>query len=222
MYVKNRLERRYVTACTFLLGTLPALAATELSVTVRQSNGAPVAGVVVDVQPLAAASPAKTGARAKMDQRNLMFLPDTLVVRSGTTVDFPNSDAVRHQVYSFSPTKKFQLSLYGADERASVLFDKPGLVAVGCNIHDGMIGYIYVTDSPWFGLTGTDGSLNVGSLPAGQYTLKIWHSRIRDRADTLTQSVTLNAASQHVEVTLRQPLKVLQHNHGSDRKWEDY
>ena len=89
------------------------------------------------------------GQKAIMDQRKLMFVPDVLVVQTGTAVDFPNSDQVRHQVYSFSGAKTFELALYAGRAHAPVVFDRSGLVTLGCNIHDSMVGYIWVTDSPW-------------------------------------------------------------------------
>ncbi len=177
---------------------------------------------VVDLQPQTPQPATRAAARAIMDQRDLMFVPDTLVIRSGTTVEFPNSDNVRHQVYSFSAPKNFQLSLYDSKQHASVVFDKPGLVTVGCNIHDAMIGYIYVTDSPWFGQTAADGRLQLHNLPAGQYTVKVWHARLRDRPESLNQSLELAAAGGAVTIRLKQALKPSQHNHGSSKQWEDY
>jgi plastocyanin len=212
----------YVTVCTLLQAAAAPVGAAELQVTVLQAQGTPLPGAVVDLQPQSPQPPARSAGRALMDQRDLMFVPDTLAIRSGTTVDFPNSDNVRHQVYSFSAPKNFQLSLYDGKQRASVAFDKPGLVTVGCNIHDAMIGYIYVTDSPWFGQTAVDGSLQLRNLPAGHYTVKVWHARLRDKPDALSQSLELAASGGAVTIRLKQPLKPAQHNHGSSKQWEDY
>ena len=212
----------YVTAGTLLAAAGPPVRAAELQVTVLPPQGPPLAGIVVDVVPQSPAPAAKTPARALMDQHNLMFVPDTVVIRTGATVEFPNSDNVRHQVYSFSPAKNFQLSLYDSKQHASVTFDKPGLVTVGCNIHDAMIGYIYVTDSPWFGQTGNDGSVQLHALPAGHYTIKVWHARLRDKPGSLDQTVDIGAGNAGVTIHLRQPLKAAQHNHGSAKQWEDY
>ncbi len=82
----------------------------------------------------------RPGQKAIMDQRNLAFVPDVLVVQTGTAVDFPNSDQVRHQVYSFSDAKTFQLALYAGRAHAPVVFNRAGLVTLGCNIHDSMLG----------------------------------------------------------------------------------
>lgn len=213
---------RCVTACTLLQAAPGAPGAAELQVTVLQAQGAPLAGAVVDVQPQSPQPAARPGTRAIMDQRELMFVPDTLVIRTGTSVEFPNSDNVRHQVYSFSQPKNFQLSLYDSRQHAAVVFDKPGLVTVGCNIHDAMIGYIYVTDSPWFGQTAANGSLPLHNLPAGRYTVKIWHARLRDKPESLNQTVDLTATGGAVTVRLQQAMKPSQHNHGSSKSWEDY
>jgi plastocyanin len=214
-------------ALTVTVGTLLSAAsvlarAAELQVTVLPPQGPPLAGIVVDAVPQSPAPPAKGSARTLMDQRNLMFVPDTIAIRTGTTVEFPNSDNVRHQVYSFSPPKNFQLSLYDSSQHASVVFDKPGLVTVGCNIHDAMIGYIYVTDSPWFGQTGNDGSVQLHALAPGRYTIRVWHARLRDKPGSLDQTVDIGTANTSLTIRLRQPLKAAQHNHGSARQWEDY
>jgi plastocyanin len=222
MYVKCRQSLLYVTACTLLQAAAAPLVAAELQVTVLQAQGATLPNAVIDVQPQTPQPAARTAARAVMDQRDLMFVPDTLAIRTGTTVEFPNSDNVRHQVYSFSAPKNFQLSLYDSKQHASVVFDKPGLVTVGCNIHDAMIGYIYVTDSPWFGQTSANGSLQLHNVPAGQYTVKVWHARLRDKPESLSQPLELAASGGVVTIRLKQALKPAQHNHGSSKQWEDY
>jgi plastocyanin len=210
-------------ACTLLSVFWAACAAAELSVTVRQASGETVAGAVVVAEPATPAAGARKALKATINQENLMFTPEMLVIRTGTTVDFPNGDPVRHQVYSFSSAKKFQLSLYSGSAHAPVVFDKPGLVTLGCNIHDSMIGYIYVTDSPWFGRTDKGGSIHLRELPAGQYTVRIWHPRIKDRADSLQQSVTLASADQRqLEFKLTKPISALPHNNGTVKQWEDY
>ncbi len=90
----------------------------------------------------------------EMDQVNRQFSPYVLAIQTGTRVLFANNDSVAHQVYSFSPPKHFELALYHGKPREPVLFDRPGIVTVGCNIHDNMVGYLYITDAPWFGTTG--------------------------------------------------------------------
>lgn len=130
------------------------------------------------------------GGRAVMDQRASSFLPRILPVRVGTRVSFPNSDRIRHQVYSFSEAKPFELPLYAGAEAPPVDFDKPGVVVVGCNIHDSMIGYVVVLDTPHFVRAGQDGTAQLDA-PPGVYRLQVWHPRLAGPA--LQRSITLEA-----------------------------
>ena len=212
-----------VMVCTVLAVPGLAAAASALSVTVFGADGKPVEGAVVIAEPATGTTRAPVNAKAVMDQRNLMFVPDVLVVQTGTAVDFPNSDQVRHQVYSFSGAKPFQLPLYGGRTHAPVVFDHAGLVTLGCNIHDSMVGYIWVTDSPWFGRTGANGALQLRDLAPGEYMVRIWHSRLSETGPQLQTRVRVEegapvAASFH----LRHALKAELMNHGADKKWADY
>ena len=208
---------------TVLAVQRPAAAATALSVTVTTSSGAPLEGAVVVAEPTNGIPRPQPGQKAVMDQRNLMFVPDVLVVQAGTAVDFPNSDQVRHQVYSFSPAKSFQLALYAGRAHAPVVFDHAGLVTVGCNIHDHMLGYIYVTDSPWYGRTAADGTLRLRDLPAGDYTLRIWHALLDESGPQLSQAVRLaEGTPATANFRLTRPLRPPLHHHGADKKWDDY
>ena len=212
-------------ACTVLAVPRLALAASALSVTVFGTDGKPLDGAVVSAEPAAGGARPSLGSTSivVMDQRNLMFVPDVLVVQTGTAVDFPNSDQVRHQVYSFSAAKPFQLALYGGRAHAPVVFDHAGLVTLGCNIHDSMVGYIWVTDSPWFGRTGASGTLQIRDLASGDYTVRIWHPRLSETGPQLEAHVhveegALLATSFH----LRHALKAELMHHGADKKWADY
>jgi plastocyanin len=210
-------------ACTVLAVPATALATSALSVTVVGVDGRPVEGAVVLAEPVAAVPRPATGLKASMDQRNLMFVPDVLVVQTGTAVDFPNSDQVRHQVYSFSSARNFQLALYAGRAHAPVVFDHAGLVTLGCNIHDSMVGYIWVTDSPWFGRTGPNGALQLHDLAAGEYHVRIWHARLAESGPQLQARLKLaDGATASAEFRLRQPLKAPLMNHGADKKWADY
>lgn len=177
-------------------GLLLALACGEcmasvLQVQVRDMHGLPVADAVVWLLPLDRPAPPSPARPATMDQRHLSFLPQVLVVQAGTNVRFPNSDNVRHHVYSFSPAKRFELKLYAGNHTSSVLFDKPGVVILGCNIHDWMLGYIVVVDTPWFAKTGANGIATV-EAPAGHYMLKLWHPRQDADTPRVSEPATLD------------------------------
>ena len=139
--------------------------AATLDVLLRQADQTPVSDAVVTLQgPVGA--PVGT-LKANMDQRGQKFAPHVLAVHTGTQVRFPNSDNIRHQVYSFSAAKRFELRLYEGTPTDPLLFDKPGVVVLGCNIHDWMLGYIYVTDDPRFGVSDAQGHVRLDDLPAG-------------------------------------------------------
>jgi len=184
-------------AVSFLVAIIAATAsrAGELAVSVIDPSGHGVTDVVVVVAPAESATPHATPASpvAIMDQRDRAFSPGVLVVRVGTSVEFPNNDTVSHQVYSFSQAKKFQLALYKGKLHPPVTFDRAGLVVLGCNIHDQMVGYIYVTDAPFFGKTDPAGTLRVPGLAAGEYRISVWSPFIADQASSLTRTVRVDA-----------------------------
>jgi plastocyanin len=160
-------------------------AAADLTVTVKGDDGAPLADAVVMVHPAGGAGPASAIRYSwpnAMVQQNIAFNPYVLIVPVGSTVAFPNKDKVRHHVYSFSAAKKFELKLYGQQEERTVTFDKTGVVALGCNIHDSMIGYIYVADTPFAVKTDTTGTAVIHGLPGGAGTLSVWHPDMKARA----------------------------------------
>ena len=127
---------------------------------------------------------------AVMDQVNRAFVPDLLVIPVGSTVSFPNSDSVSHQIYSFSPAKRFQLPLYRGKPYPPVHFDQAGVVTLGCNIHDEMLAYLLVTDAPYYGRTDASGTWSV-EVPRGHYRISIWHPRLRDEAADLERELTV-------------------------------
>jgi plastocyanin len=181
----------------------------DLSVNIQDLAGHGVSDVVVTVTPLdERASPPAGRATAIMDQEHLAFTPRVLVVAMGTRVEFPNSDSVSHQVYSFSPAKKFQLPLYKGRPHAPVLFDHAGLVVLGCNIHDQMVGYIYVTEAPYFGRSDATGALRLQDLKGGNYRLTLWSPFISDPAPTLERTIHLDAGASSIErIQLQHPLR---------------
>lgn len=178
---------------------MPPACAAELVAQLVDGEGRPLADAVLSLQGAGANAQAMP---AIMDQRDKQFMPSVLAVRSGTAVKFPNSDNIRHHVYSFSPAKRFELRLYKGTPSEPVLFDKPGVVVLGCNIHDWMVGYVYVTDDPWFAVSDAQGRLKIEGLPAGSYRVSLWHPQL---ADMLPQAAgTLELPAQGL--SLRFPL----------------
>ncbi len=223
MHSRSALLILYVTACTVLAMPRLAGAAGELSVTVSSATGAAVEAAVIIAEPRRGGPRPRAGQTAVMDQRNLMFVPEVLIVQTGTAVDFPNSDQVRHQVYSFSGARKFELALYAGRAQAPVMFERAGLVTLGCNIHDNMLGYIWVTDSPWYGQSDANGRLQLHDLAAGEYTVRIWHALLNESGPQLEQRINLvDNQVTAANFSLKRPLRARMHNHGADKKWEDY
>ncbi len=152
----------------------------DLTVTAKQRDNRPLAGAVITVEAESSGQPPAAPVHAVMDQVNLGFVPDVLVIPVHSTVQFPNSDAVSHQVYSFSSAKIFQLPLYRGKPYPPVVFDRPGVVTLGCNIHDNMLAYIVVTPAAHFGRTDAHGLWKANELPAGRYRVKVWHPLINE------------------------------------------
>jgi len=171
-----------------------------LSVTVRTPGGQPVADAVVVAMPNDASALAGAKPRAEqLEQIDKEFVPKVKPVYVGSTVAFPNKDNVRHHVYSFSPAKRFELPLYAGVPSQPVLFDKAGVVVLGCNIHDWMVGYIYVSDSPWFAKTDADGRAQIADLPARGYTVRVWHALQEGSEDATRRAVDV-APGQRAEL----------------------
>jgi len=146
---------------------------------------------VVFVQEPASLPPAATASPAIMDQFNKTFVPEMLPVAVGTQVRFPNRDQIRHHVYSFSRPKRFELPLYKGEDAPPVLFDKPGVVKIGCNIHDWMSAIILVLPNDHFAVTKEDGTFTLPSLGAGTYTITAWHSQSKDKTEDVAQHITI-------------------------------
>jgi plastocyanin len=175
---------------TALHGTL--VAAATLTAEFVDAQGKPLIDAVLTLR--SAAQPPAGSLNADMDQRDQQFAPHVLAVHSGTRISFPNSDHIRHQVYSFSTPKRFELRLYGGTPSDPVLFDKPGVVVLGCNVHDNMIGYVYVTDDGWFGVSNDKGMLTLDQLPAGHYAVTLWHPQAPDMLPVSGGNIDISAA----------------------------
>jgi hypothetical protein len=128
-----------------------------------------------------------------------------MAVQAGTAVSFPNSDNIRHHVYSFSPAKKFELPLYSGVPAEPVVFDKVGFITLGCNIHDWMIAYIAVLPTPYFQVTRQDGRAVLKDLPAGQHTVRVWHPALKGQPEAFAQQVVAGSGTKSLMFTL--PLK---------------
>ena len=214
-------------------GLLVALAgaahcsAATLEVSVVDGDGKPIANVAVYAtsrgeQVRGAAASSGSAPTATMDQRSGQFVPHVLVVQTGTEVTFPNSDSVSHHVYSFSPTKAFELPLYKGDLYPPVVFDQAGIVVVGCNIHDSMLGYIRVVDTPHFAVTNEQGVALIDGIPSGDYGVEVWTPRVRPAELPAAQQVAVasDAAKTQVRITGR---LAPAHAHGvSSLTWDRY
>jgi plastocyanin len=178
--------------------------ASPLTVSVRQHDGQPLTGAVVTVE--SEASPPAPAIHATMDQVDLAFVPDVLVIPVHSTVQFPNSDVIGHQVYSFSSARRFQLPLYRGKPYPPVVFDQPGVVTLGCNIHDKMLAYIVVTRAAHFGRTDADGKFTARNLAPGRYVLRLWHPLLNENLD-VGSVVTVDAVDSGTEVQLAHHLR---------------
>jgi hypothetical protein len=157
-----------------------------------------------------------------MDQHDERFVPHILVVQTGTSVLFPNNDDVSHHVYSFSPTKSFELGLYKGQAYPPIVFDEPGIVVLGCNIHDGMLGYIRVVDTPYFTLTNEEGIAVVEGVPDGAYDVEVWTPRARQSDLPPAQRLTIKGSVTTAEVRVTGRLQP-DHDHGSSTlSWKRY
>jgi plastocyanin len=180
------------------------LLAGSLEIIVKDDKGRSSPDAVAYV----AATGAANGAPKKhavVDQRDKQFVPYVTAVQVGTAVSFPNSDNIRHHVYSFSSAKKFELPLYSGVPAEPVVFDKVGFVTLGCNIHDWMIAYVAVLPTPYFQVTRQDGHAVLKDLPAGQYTVQVWHPALKGQPEALAQRVDVGSGTKSLLFTL--PLK---------------
>jgi plastocyanin len=193
----------------------------EISVSLLTKSEQKFANVVVYFTPKHKQGLVVSQNIAIMDQVDTQFLPHILAIQKDTQVRFPNSDSIKHHVYSFSPAKTFELQLYKELQAAPLLFSNLGSVELGCNIHDWMLGYIFVVDTPYFGKTDINGNLTL-DLPDGEYQLDIWHPRIQDDFNALSRQLTLPSESE-IKVILASPLlpDVNQYENMSD-EFSDY
>jgi hypothetical protein len=186
---------------------LPACAQNaRIVASVRDVQGRPVADAVIVAVPVdgPARLPAKPG-EVQIVQVDREFVPKVTVVVTGTPVAFPNRDEVRHHVYSFSTPKRFELPLYHGVPPQPVVFDKPGVVVLGCNIHDWMVAYVYVSESPHAAKTRSDGIAEIDDVPARSYVVRAWHPQLE--GDESSTRRTIEVRSPRSELTFELALK---------------
>jgi plastocyanin len=188
-------------AAAWLVTTVCAAAqAAPLDVSVVDGTGRPLAGAVVFVESAAAKAAARPLQGVEVAQEKRQFLPATSVVTVGSAVAFPNRDSVRHHLYSFTPTK-FELKLYIGKPANPVVFDRPGVAVLGCNIHDEMVGWVVVVDTPWHATTGADGRAKL-DVPPGPHRLRTWHMGLPVGAPAADQALVQGAGGGTARVAL--------------------
>jgi len=181
------------------------LGAASLTVRVVDSGGRPVRDAVVTFYPSAGARAPRPGGRYVVSQQNLQFHPFLTIVPVGADVSFPNFDNTKHHVYSFSPAKRFELKLFAKDQSRTVHFDKPGVVALGCNIHDQMSAFIVVADSAWTARTNAQGLVAFGDAPSSPGRVTVWHPYLRAPDGTMQRVLGPGQRSVSFSVRLRAP-----------------
>ena len=180
-------------------------AAAVVEAQVRDAQGLPVADAAVYAMPAAGAADAR-GKTMAIEQVDREFVPYVTVLQAGTVAAFPNRDPIQHHVYSFSPAKSFEIKLYSGKSPSEILFDKPGVVTLGCNIHDWMIGYVLVVSTPYFAKTDASGNARLRDVPAGSYVIHAWHPQQRAAGESRALALdagTIAAVSLAIEVVPR-------------------
>jgi plastocyanin len=193
---------RKAAALCALLWLTGVASAGSLRVQVLDSAGKPLEGAVVSLVSDAARRAVRPLPEQEISQENKQFVPAVRVVTVGTLVRFPNRDSVRHHVYSFSPTKKFEIKLYAGTPAAPVLFDQPGVAVLGCNIHDQMVGWVVVLNTPYFAQTDAQGQALLEGMPAGAHQLRAWHARLPVDVTPPQQAIALTEGDSTATVRL--------------------
>jgi len=184
-----------------LFGLCGNLFAADLSIQLTNQAGIPLADAVVFESRATAASSVHVKKRQTIVQRGRVFHPFVTVVEKGTEISFPNDDPMLHHVYSFSPAKRFEIKLYKGLPAAPILFDKTGVVALGCNVHDWMLAYVLVVDTPVFAKSEEDGVAHLRSLVPGKHELMVWYPGIREPVPL--QTVTIAGATESKSILHR-------------------
>ncbi len=181
-----------------LLCLAPAAWAATVQVTVQDPGGKPLPDAVVFLESREAKAAAKPVVGVEIAQKSKQFDPQVTVVTVGTSVAFPNRDTVRHHVYSFSPIKTFELKLYAGTPSNPVVFDKPGIAVLGCNIHDQMAAWVVVVETPYYGRSAQAGAVIMNNVPSGSYRLRVWHPGLAVGAPAADQALAVSGDLQTV------------------------
>lgn len=190
---------RAFAAAVFLAALAGASGAAQLSVSVHTARGAAVSDAVVWLEGIGAKY---NPSAAEIGQRDREFEPMVTVVSTGARVLFPNRDKVKHHVYSFSAAKTFAIQLYSGTPAEPIVFDKAGVVVIGCNIHDWMLAFVAVVDSPWFAKSAADGRTEIANVPAGRYTVHVWHPYQKLQLETETVDLATIQTLREMKFTL--------------------
>lgn len=201
----HRVHRRFPVFCLTLLGAASA-GATGVAVQVQDAAGNPLPDTVIYIEAEAGPPGAKAPANAEIEQKSLKFMPLVTVVQTGGKVFFPNNDRVRHHIYSFSAAHKFDQKLYSGQSAAPQVFDKAGTVVLGCNIHDKMLAYVKVVDTPYFAKTDGAGAARIELPAGGKYVVKAWHYNTAGGA-TPEQVLTVKAGDALSTAVFKLPMK---------------
>lgn len=221
--MKLRYIRFTIIPVVVLLG-LPGVGvyAAEVRVQITNHKGKPLEGAVITAHIPGAGQASKRSGKTVIDQVNKEFVPHIFVIEKGTPVYFPNKDDIRHHVYSFSKPKKFELPLYKGTPANPVVFDKPGVIKLGCNIHDWMLGYVYVVDTPFHAITDKTGVATLSGLPKGQAIITVWHPLIKGKSGKTTRQITLavNGSSKlQFQIKVRKAFRVRRAPRAGGRKY---
>lgn len=198
--------------------------ANTVDVEVLGEDGQPVPNVAVFVVQDGVAPGPPAAVPAVMDQVDTRFVPHMLVVQRGTNVEFPNSDVIAHHVYSFSKPNNFVLPLYKGDAHDPVVFEHDGVVTLGCNIHDQMLGYIVVVDTDVYGTTDSQGRVQLSIDDAATaYQVRIWNPRIHDDDTVLSKRVLVSDSSDRViSFRLQKKLRAPHYAETDGVQWSEY
>jgi plastocyanin len=190
-----------------------------LDVTLTDARGLPLEGIGIVVDATGPIPTRATPLKAVIDQRHEQFVPRVLIVQRGTEVSFPNTDRVQHHVYSFSPAKRFELPLYRGNEHPPVVFDHSGIVVLGCNIHDHMIGYVLVVDSPHFAFSAHDGHARFAGLPNDSVKVIVWHPDLDIGYGAINRTVDVGSDETHIDIHIDKTWRPRQE---ASLSWNDY